>query len=226
MKIKGKVWVIILVSAILLFGSFKTIKHKFKTLSRNYENALIVLDDSIRLVENDNVLMASKIASMELTEDQYKTIADDILKKNDHLEGVIKKKDDIISYLEGEIEAKGKDTVNLQDTIYVIGADTIQSKHLDYNNGYLTIDGMVYNNTFDFEYGYKVAFTYTNYWEKQGLFKPDKAYVSLILEDPNAKIITATSLIIVADPPKYYQTTLFKFGAGFISGFILSSSLN
>lgn len=222
MKIQFKIWFGIVI-AILIILWFFNYRSGFKSEISDLNNTIEVKNKTVTYYEGANGKIIAQRDSYALTAKTAKKQAENLLKDNKGLEKKIKNYKNLVSHLEGQLKIKGGDTVHIIDTIIIKGDGTqVEAKKFTYNNSYLFLDGLIYNDTFDFSYTYTTSFSTTQYWKKQGLFKPKTLVVDFVLDDPSGKMTTAQSLYIKPSPKKFYEKNWFWGGVGFLGGILIA----
>ena len=194
-----------------------------------------VLNDSVEWSRNKKGEWEAERRSFHLTNAELKKNADNLGIDNKALKQRVGSLKNLVSSLQGDILASGSGEIQLMrsDTIYSSDSTKYFIGHgFDWTNDYLTLNGTL-DNTYKlkFDYTYSVAFTTDTFWKrerntnkngKKKLFKEKNLTVNFTLDDPNAKAIGLNSVVIRPDPPKFYQTTWFKIGVGFLGGVFIA----
>lgn len=110
--------------------------------------------------------------------------------------------------------------------------DSLDVENFEWTNDYITLNGVLFKSpdevkkyaVIDYEYNPK-KITATLYEKRVKLFKPKETTVKIQFDDPNFIVNDATSIVIKKDPPKFYETTGFKVGAGFVVGVGLTTTI-
>lgn len=119
--------------------------------------------------------------------------------------------------LKAQIQATGSGQTTLRDTTYVFNTDTIKRAEFAWNNKYLFFKGFVQDKNLKFDYTYNLKFDFLN-----TPVGKHKNIVSIILDDPQAKVISANSITITRKVHWYERPWVWGL-AGVAGGFYLGS---
>jgi hypothetical protein len=205
---------------LIVFFSFK-IYFNTKVKIKDYKHIISLSKDSLYYykTKNDEIVAEKKVINLTLKE--FKETNNVLFKHNSQLKKDIKGYKNLVTYLEGKLSVQGHDTVILTDTAYILSKDTIRAKKFDYTNSYLTLHGIIHNNTFDFHYFYNTDFTYKTYWKRESFLKQKILVMDFVMKDSNAKLSTAQTIQIKPPPTKFYQTNWFWTLTGFLGGLLI-----
>jgi len=133
-------------------------------------------------------------------------------------------KDGLVELLKNTSDTNDIDLTNLPDTL--------DSESFSWTNDYLTLNGVSFKSPDDIkkmvaiEYEYNPKkITATVFRKRTKIFKPKETTVKISFDDPNFIVNDVTSIVIKEDPPKFYETTGFKVGAGFVIGVGLTTTI-
>ena len=205
--------------------------NKHKSSLDRLKSAIDIKNDSVRYLEGKNGELISERTSQALTIKDLQYYGDELGINVDRLKSKVGNLKNVITHLEGELATANSGSTTLTDTLYIttnsegVPTDTIKAKVLRWTDSYLSLNGNYFPSTskFDFTYKYNVKFASTVFYKKDGLFKPKYPVVQLTFEDPNARIIDASNLIIIPDDKKFYQKPWFWGVLGLAGGFALGS---
>ncbi len=193
---------------------------------------LSISKDSVKYLRGKNGELVNRVLSVELDNKSLKEQGELLGISNKELKKKIGSQGVLIAYYKGAIETSGKGTSKGKDTtIYITtSSDTsrkINAKKFSFNNGYLKLN-QIYNpltDSLSTNYDYKVDFELLNYRSgRKFLFLGKRELIADVrLSDPNAKMTDVKSVVIKPPPKKWYQTNLFKYGVGFLTGSYLMS---
>lgn len=232
-QVKGliiKNWkTIVMIFLGFLFLNSRCSVSKYKTSLGRLSTAMEIKDDSVRYLEGKNGELISERSSQQFTIDELKSHGESLGVEMDALEDQVGNLKNIISHLSGELEAANSGSTTLGDGIVIVHndegqpVDSVKVKKLDWTDNYLTLNGTYFphNSKFDFTYKYKVKFTSTVFYKKDGMFKDKYPVVQLKFDDPNAKLNEADNLIIIPPEKKFYQRPIFWGGVGLLGGLLL-----
>lgn len=221
--VKGilKHWQLLLI-VILLIACFSSMR----SCSVNEDRASIAVKkaDSSCLVakyyRDKNGDLVGQVKTHELTLNNLKEYGDQLGFDKKVLQDQVGNMKNLVAYWKGK--AGVRDTVEtvLHDTILVQGADTVRGKSIKWKNKYLTLDGTVFNDTLRLSYLYNVDFSLTAYRKPRGGFwkPPGQLVTDIRFSDPNFKVDEFKGFVITEPRKRWYQTTGFKIGVGFVLG--------
>ena len=210
MRVNIKTWFGILILVVITL-SLITTRNKYKDEIKGLHQTLEVKNKTVAYFEGENGKITAERDSYALTAHNAKKQAKNLLKDADELKSKIRNYKNLVSHLEGQLKSVGKDTVHLTDTIIIDNkGNHIEAKKFTYDDSYLSLDGSIRNNIFDFTYSYNTSFTTTQYWKREKMFKNKSLVVDFTLDNPNGKMITAQSLYITPEPDKFYETQWFS----------------
>jgi hypothetical protein len=125
---------------------------------------------------------------------------------------------DIVSVQKLQLEAAGHIIANMHDSIIhdtIVGKPDINVKIFNWSNNYLLLTGIVNNNLFDAHYIYKINQQLIT--QKKG----NSYIVTATIDDPNAKIITGSQIIVT--PTKHWWQAPWIWGiAGMAAGIYIT----
>jgi hypothetical protein len=122
----------------------------------------------------------------------------------------------IISTLKTQLSFSGHDTIVLKDTIiHLPDVPPTLSQKFNWTNNYLTISGLILNKKMELDYWYKSDLTLITSRKK------NQTIVTGYLTDPNARIITGSS-IVVTHPKRWYEKQWLWGAVGAGIGFYLA----
>ncbi len=189
--------------------------------ARNISNIqaleISMLRDSVKTVVDKHGQMTFQVASADIEKKQLKDaleLAGYDIKKLREREVEYRR---INALLKARLEATGSIISTVRDTFTVVKTDTILFQTVDSStNGFLSIfDATIQNQKLDFSYRYNVNLDFFQTTKK------NKTTVSVMLNDPNAKITSANS-ITVTHKKKFYQKPWVWAVAGFASGLFIA----
>lgn len=212
-------YVLVLIIASLWFNSCQ----QSKIDSERFLNNLKISRDSTKHFQDKTGQLISQNETIQLTAKELKEQADALGIDKQNLKNQVGKLTNLVSYYKGELVAKGKGEVKGIDTLITKvdkKGDTIKTvnQKFSYSNKYLTFNGL-YDPVIDslnFQYGYKVSLQLTMYKVRHGFLgvtKKPEMFADVRLDDPNAKMQNAQSILIIEDK-KWYDTDWFWLGVG------------
>jgi hypothetical protein len=118
--------------------------------------------------------------------------------------------------LKATIQAIGGGQTILHDTTIVTKTDTLKRADFAWNNRYLFFKGFVQDKNLKFEYTYNLKFDFLN-----TPVGKNKNIVSIMLDDPQAKVTSANS-ITIERKQHWWDHWYIYAGAGVVGGYYLS----
>lgn len=196
---------------------------------KSLENAYDISRDSTKYYKDDNGDLVAQRTTQNLTIQELKKHGDELGFDKKALKKQVGNLNRLVSNLKGEISVKDRiisQVTNSTETdTTIVGGDTLYIEkdvlNFSHEGKYLQYQGKIIGSELTFDYNYNVVFDQTTYWEPAGLFKPLRLVTDFKIEDPNAKAVKLNSVVIRPPRKKFYQTTGFKIGVGFLGGAIL-----
>lgn len=227
MKTERILWIVIVV--ILLLGGIHYIRG-LKQDAASLQTMVDVMADSVRWEKNRNGRLEAEKRSQNLTISELKNNAEALGVDNKKLKERVGRLNNLVAYLQGELEASGSGDTELVpvDTVYITEAgDTVEvfnGHKFEWTNSYLSLNGRL-SDTYklSFDYTYSTDFEVTTYWKRPKWYKSKELVINMTYDDPAAKAMSLNNVVVKPDPPKFYQTTAFKLGVGFLAGFIIGT---
>jgi uncharacterized protein YxeA len=193
-----------------------------------YKDKIEVMNDSIKSTINKNGNLEAEKRGLEIS------LSD--LKNENNILGIDKKKlkqeignlSNLVAFYKVKANVSKTIETNVRDTvIMLIGSDTISYKGVsfDWSNEWLNISGLYIPNTrkitlrYDYRFDYNI-YSYRKRDPKWKVWKPKELYVKVEFKDPTIQV-TQLDYVKIADRPKFYEKGIFKYGVGFLAGFIL-----
>jgi chaperonin cofactor prefoldin len=211
-----KIAIIIGIAIIILIISiqfFSIRKLKDRVQLANVE--LATLNDSVSVHKSKSGQLTFKIASVEIDKRNLKESLETLELTTKELRNQGIKYRNIISAQKAQIEAGGKGSTIIRDTMIITNTDTIKTAKFDWSNDFLSLNGSIENKNLDFNYKYKTGI---NIVTEQ---RPKGTIVNFSLADPNATILTGTSITVTRKKSileKWYIT----LPVGVLGGFLLA----
>jgi hypothetical protein len=145
--------------------------------------------------------------------------------ETDKLKKQVGSLNNLVGYWKGKAAIKDTITTVLRDTV-IIENDSVRVpvKWISWNNKYLFLDGAINGNNVSIAYNYNVDFSLTAYYKPRPFFqpttwfKPKPLVADIYFSDPNLKVGEFKGLVIKQEKKRWYETSGFKFGVGFVSG--------
>jgi len=224
MKTERVIWAVVIL-LIIGFGVHREVKNRGK--EKGLQSMIEVLNDTVSHHRNQRGEWVAERKSYNLTAAELRKNGQELNIDNAALKKQVGNLNNLVANLKGELLIAGQGTVQLipGDTIYVGDSTNFYTGHrFDWTNSYLSLDGTL-SETFEmnFDYSYNVDFDVTTYWKRPKPFKRKDLIVNMTFADPNAKAVGLNSVIVKPDPPKFFETTWFKVGIGFLGGFFLGT---
>lgn len=226
MKTERILWIVVVV--ILLMGGIHYVRG-LKQDTRSLQTMVDVMNDSLEYERNKRGEIEAERRSQNLTIDELKRNSKALGINNSQLRQRVKKLNNLVAYLQGELAAAGSGETELQpvDTVYITeNGDSVLFKghKFDWTNSYLSLNGTL-SNTYklNFDYTYKSDFEVTTYWKRPKPFKRKELVINMTFADPAAQAMSLNNVVVKPDPPKFWQTTGFKVGVGFIAGLLIGT---
>lgn len=230
-KISAKVWywVILITALVMMVASMYSCSQSVQRESRLLNNVK-VSQDSVKLLVDQNHDLVGQVQSISVTVDELKQQGDVLGVDNNRLKQQVGNLNNLVSYYKGKIKSqdtvvsKGRDTTI---TVVIHGDTTMQrEKVFGYSNKYLTLN-QLYNPTTDLlttSYSYMTGFELTVYKRRDhpfNIFSPKRLKADLRLEDPNATLINAKS-IVIQNKKSIFDKWWFWTGVGLIGGVFIA----
>lgn len=216
MKWYKNIWLYIaaLLAAVVIYGWYTGQQRTKQHISLQQQ-----LNDSIRYYRaKDGTVHATK-AVLQIPAKLYKHIADSIVQSVARST----KAKDLVQHSTIHTTTTSRDTVRLRDTIVIAGTDTAQGQIFTFNDGALSITGLLYHQQADINYSFALHLSHTTKWHRPGLFKKKQLIVDAYSLTPNTTITGMQTFVIQQPPKKFYETRLFSFALGVGAGIFISS---
>jgi hypothetical protein len=223
---------------LLLFGG--ACLYKIISLKKDYNDISDILkikQDSLKIVRNENGDLVGRVETFELTVKQLKENEKYILGENSDLKSEVGNLNNLVSYYKGKAVISGQGEGSLTpvkpDEAYVKPKDpdkVTEWKNFSWNNDYLNLLGTVYDcKDYGFKYSYTLMFETYTYKKKlqekkiSRLFGRKSLITDIKFKDQdNLRPVSATSITIKPDK-NFFSSGWFKFGVGFLTGFVSNS---
>lgn len=205
-----KIAIIIGIAIIILIISiqfFSIRKLKDRVQLANVE--LATMNDSVTVHKSKSGQLTYKIAAVEIDKRNLKESLEllELTTKELRSQGI--KYQNIISSQKAQISALGQGSTIIRDTFRITNTDTIRTAKFDWSNNFLSLKGSIESKKLDFDYKYKTGI---NVITEQ---RPKGTIVNFSLADPNASIITGTS-ITVTHKKSILEKWYITIPAGFV----------
>ena len=176
---------------------------------------IAVLNDSIQVIKDKNGELSYRLTVVQVNADNLKEsleIAGWNLKK-------LKAKDiewrNITNALKLKLESLGSGQAAIHDTIFVAGRDSIISNYFNWNNNYLSLNGVVDIDKVTFDYYYRTSIDIVQHHNRKGTM------VTVSLSDPNAAIVGGNN-ITVSKEKRWWEKPWLWGLAGLGAGILIS----
>ena len=222
---KNTLLVVLIVVSVLSMRSCSKNSEDYKSLETAYD----IANDSTHYYKNKSGDLVAQRTTQNLTIQELKEHGDELGFDNKALKKQVGNMNRLVSNLKGEISIKDRIISKINksteiDTVIVAGDTTFIEKEFatfEHKGKYLQYQGKISENEVVIDYVYNVVFEQTSYWKPTGFLKPLQLVTDFKLEDPNARAVNLNSLTVKPPRKKFYQTTGFKVGVGFLGGAIL-----
>lgn len=204
---------IAIIILIIMVQFFSIRKLKDRVQLANVE--LATLNDSVSVHKSKSGQLTFKIASVEIDKRNLKESLETLELTTKELRNQGIRYRNIISAQKAQIEAGGQGSTTIRDTMIITNTDTIKTAKFDWSNDFLSLNGSIENKNLDFNYKYKTGI---NIVTEQ---RPKGTIVNFSLADPNATILTGTSITVTRKKSileKWYIT----LPVGVLGGFLLA----
>lgn len=126
---------------------------------------------------------------------------------------------------------KGSFTAPVHDTVFIKGpGDTTVVEEFSWRGKYLHFSGSIVKDTFGkralVDYDYDFDFDFTAAWERPKWYKKKELRGEIIPKDPQATVVSARTVIVQQDPPRWYERRGVQAIAVFAIGFYAGNRLN
>lgn len=128
----------------------------------------------------------------------------------------------------GEIKVKLSDKITLNETNDVNSSkDTLKTKIFLFKDKFLGLSGEIFtNDSLKLKYSIKNEYDLFTKYKNNGIFKRNSIEVEIVNKNP-ATITDKIQVFTIQQPPKkFYETKLFTYGLGMISGAIINNQIN
>lgn len=224
MKKERIIWAIVIL-LILGFGIHREVTNNRQ--EKGLQSMIEVLNDSVSHHKNAEGKWEAERKSYNLTTKELRKNGQELNLETRRLSKQVGNLKNLVADLKGELLVVGEGSVQLipGDSIFINDSTKVFAGHrFNWTNSYLSIDGTL-NDAYNlqFNYSYNVDFSVTTYWKREKMFKRKDLVVNMIFSDPNARATDLNSIVIKPNPPKFYETTWFKVGVGFLGGVLITN---
>ena len=210
-----KYWVIALGSLVIIVFAVDKVKlDNLRDQNQLQSVELATLQDTVTLHVSKSKLLTSKVKAVEVESRNRKKALELMGVENKELKERNIKLSDVNSLLNANLVAVGTGTTILKDTMWVTKHDTVYASNYNWQNKFLSLNGTIAGKQMTIDYRYQVAMTFAT--ERKGKVNIVSAYLS----DPNAQMVTMSS-VIIADKKKWPGWKWVWFGSGVASGYFL-----
>lgn len=175
--------------------------------------------------KNKDGQLIGQVGTHELTIKQYKNFAEQLGFENKDLKMDNKRLKNLVAHWQAQASMKDTFTVTLHDTTFITDkGSTVTLKDFRWNNNYLSLEGLILSNQITLGYSYDVDFSLTAYHKKRGGFwkQQGQLVADIFFSDPSMKVSTFKGFVIKEERKRWYQTTAFKLGSGFVIGGVVT----
>ena len=167
--------------------------------------------------------LISKVETLQATVEDVKKYADQLGVDNKSLKQRIGSLNNLVAFYKGKIEVRDTVKVPVVDTVYIAGSDTVQGKAFDYDNGFLSLNGVVSDFTAKIDYSYRVGFEMTTYYSRSGFLKLRRGpmMTDLKFADPHVTMENFNAIVIQEPLKKFWEKPLVTFFIGLGVGVIV-----
>jgi len=228
LKYIKSIGIVVLLCIIFIGGGISC--NRMKDL-KDLEKALEISNQTTQYFENKNGELVAEKEAIQLTADQFKKNGEDLGFENKRIKETVGRMNRLVSDLQGKLrvarnisnipmieEIVSDTTINEGGEVIVIDTKT---QTFDFKDDYLEFDGKIMGGELFFNYMYNVDFSVTTFWKPTGFLKPKDLVIDVVFKDPNARVLDLKSIVIKPERKKFYETTWFKVGVGFVGGYIL-----
>lgn len=154
--------------------------------------------------------------------------------ENKSLKDQVGKLSRIKARFEGKIESSEvihvplkDDSVNVLDTSFDMDRpeSEVDGKTFYWSNKFLTLDGLVDNDSVKITYNYGTKFSLTAYTKPTGLFSEPDLVADLYFEDQNMRVQEFKGFVIQQPKKNFFQRPLGHLTIGFVAGAGLATYL-
>jgi hypothetical protein len=198
----------------LFFWQNKQIRN-YKDTAQLQAVELSTLKDSVKTIQQKNGELSFQIQSVEV---EKRNLKESLELAGFEIKGLKEKEirwRKINSVLKAELESKGSGQTEIIKTEIITETDTIIQGNFAWNNKYLNLSGDIEKNLISFDYRYN---TPINIFTSE---KKKETIITVSLADPNASIISASS-ITVSHKRKWYEKPWVWGIAGITTGILIS----
>lgn len=231
--------ILFIILFILLFFGFACV-YKIWDLRKekgSISDILRIKQDSLKLVKNKNGELVGRVETFEITIKELKENEQYILGENSNLKKKIGDLDNLVSYYKAQAIISGQGQGNLVvvpvEEAYIKPdnpAEVKLYKNIKWNSEFLDITGTVFDcEKYKFEYTYRLIFETYTYKKKlqekriSRFFGRKSLVTDLNFADQNNLTPVSATSITIKPEKGVFKSGWFKFGAGFVAGFVSNS---
>ena len=212
---------ILILSAIFIVATFVYIDIQHRKINQLTDQnqiqavQLAVLNDSVSVYKDKNGELNYRLSVVQVNADNLKEsleIAGWNIKE-------LKAKDirwrEITNALRLELQTVGSGIAEIRDTLLIAGKDSIISNYFNWNNNYLSLNGVVDIDKVTFDYYYRTSIDIIQHHNRKGTM------VTVSLSDPNAAITSGNNITLKVEKRWYEKPWLWGL-AGLTTGILIS----
>jgi chaperonin cofactor prefoldin len=209
-------WITAAVVVISIFFMQRCKLLEYKDTAQIQAVELSTLKDSVRVIRQKNGELSYQVKAVEVEKRNLRQSLEVAGYEIKDLKAQEIKWRKITSTLRAELESKGSGQAEIvRDTIHENRTDTIFQNNFKWNNDYLFLSGNVNRDFVNFDYRYRTALDIVTFEKKR------ETVVSVSLDDPNASVVSSSS-ITISHKRKWYEKPWIWGLAGFTTGIIIS----
>ena len=225
---RTKIELTILIALIIVIGIlYLVMSSKVKSAEKEVQihaARVMSMGDSFKVISEENEDMKVSIVSLRIQKRNIKealvAAGVDINELKDDIHGLR----NLISHQKVLIGAKSSGTVDVQTKTDTVNNEVIKYKFITVNDGLLSFDSWLSGKQAKYKYSLSISQDITHYYTRDKWYGKKYPMVNVAYDDPRVVVVNAQAYSVY-DKPKWYETNLFKYSAGFIVGFTANSIL-
>jgi hypothetical protein len=165
----------------------------------------------------------TRIAEKRSTELSQKDFEKAVLKSRDSVRQ-LKERIGSLAHLTRSlrVELAEKDTIRapIHDTVLIVRHDTVRAGKVRYQDRWLSLDGLLLNDSLRLSYGLRADLDIATYWKSDGLLKPKYLVVNILSRNPHLAV-TGIEDFHIRPKQRFFETNAFHLAIGFAAGLFI-----
>lgn len=214
-------YLVIVVLGIALFTSVRSCQNQKELVQLEKDSHDSTFHEALA-VKLKNGQQAFRIKTLEATVSQLKSDGLLTAYEKKQLSDQVGNLNNLVAYWRGSARAMDTIKTTLHDSIYIERSGTkVLSKAFKWDSKYLSLNGLIAPDTVHIAYRYDMDFSLTAYRKGKTWFKPGELVADVTFSDPHVNVSSFQGVVVKEESKKWYQTTAFKIGVGFVGGLFL-----